>query len=117
MKKKILIALCLLIFAVSGAMSFYLYNKRGGRIVEIISDGKVLYELDIENEPDREIVIEYEGRKNIVKIENGDIYVLEADCPDHTCMKMGRLSDNGVPIVCLPNKLIIRYKEGGELDA
>ena len=117
MKKKIIIAVCILIFLTSGVISVYLYKKPGGKTVQIISDGKVLYELDIENEPDREIAVEYEGRKNIIKIENGDIYVLEAECPDHTCMKMGRLSDNGVPIVCLPNKLIIRYKEGGELDA
>lgn len=117
MKTKIIIIICLLVFLISGVVCVYLYNKPSGRTVEIISDGKVLYELDIENEPDREITVEYEGRKNIIKIENGDIYVSTAECPDHTCMKMGRLSENGVPIVCLPNKLMIRYKEGGELDA
>ena len=52
-----------------------------------------------------------------IKIEKGDIYVSAADCPDHTCMKTGKLSQSGVPIVCLPNKLIIRYKEGADTDA
>ena len=117
MKKRILIAVCPIIFLASGAVSVYLYKKPKGKTVEIISDGKVLYELDIENEPDREIEVVYKGRKNIIKIENNDIYVSEAECPDHTCMKMGRLSQNGVPIVCLPNKLIIRYKEGADIDA
>ena len=117
MKRKIIIAVCVLVFAVSGALSIYLYNRPKGRVVEIISDGKVLYELDLQKEEDREITVEYEGRKNIIKIENNDIYVSYAECPDHTCMNMGRLSQNGVPIVCLPNKLIIRYKEGSELDA
>lgn len=117
MKKRLLIAFCLIVFLASGAVSVYLYKKPKGKTVEIISDGKVLYELDIENEPDREIEVVYKGRKNIIKIENNDIYVSEAECPDHTCMKMGRLSQNGVPIVCLPNKLIIRYKEGGNIDA
>ena len=119
MKKKILIIISAAIFLVSGALSVYLYNKKpDGRTVEIISDGKVLYELDIENESDREITVEFDGRKNIIKIENSDVYVSDAECYDHTCMKMGRLSQSGVPIVCLPNKLIIRYKEGGgELDA
>ncbi|WP_028511185.1 NusG domain II-containing protein [Ruminococcus sp. NK3A76] len=117
MKKKLIIALCAAVFLVSGALSVYLYNRPGGRVVEIISDGKVLYELDLDKEPDREMTVEYEGRKNVITIEGGDIYVSEAECPDHTCMKMGKLSAHGVPIVCLPNKLIIRYKEGGDTDA
>ncbi|MBR1724634.1 MAG: NusG domain II-containing protein [Ruminococcus sp.] len=87
-----------------------------GDAVEIISDGKVLYTLDLSREPDREIVVEYEGRKNIIAVEDGDIYMKEADCPDHTCMKTGRLSRAGVPIVCLPNHLMIRYKNSGGDD-
>ena len=117
MKKKLIIAVCAVVFLVSGALSVYLYKRPKGRVVEIISDGKTLYELDLDSEPDREITVEYKGRKNIIKIEDGDIYVADADCPDHTCMNMGRLSQSGVPIVCLPNKLIIRYKEGGDIDA
>lgn len=117
MKKKVIIAVCVLIFLVSGGLSAYMLTRPKGRTVEIISDGEVLYELDLDKEPDREIVIEYKGRTNTVKIENGDIYVCDAECPDHTCMNMGRLSHSGVPIVCLPNKLIIRYKEGGDIDA
>jgi len=117
MKKKVIIAVCVLIFLISGGLSVYMLTRPKGRVVEIISDGKVLCELDLDNEPDREIEVEYKGRKNIVKIEDGDIYVSQAECPDHTCMKMGHLSQHGVPIVCLPNKLIIRYKEGGDTDA
>lgn len=88
-------------------------RKPAGSTVEIISDGKVICTLDLSFEPDREITVEYKGRKNIIAIENGDIYMKEAECPDHTCMKTGRLSEAGVPIVCLPNHLIIRYKNGG----
>lgn len=84
--------------------------------VEIISDGKVIYTLDLSHERNREITVEFEGRQNIICIENGDIYMKEAECPDHTCMKTGRLSKAGVPIVCLPNHLIIRYSNSGGDD-
>ncbi len=84
--------------------------------VEIISDGKVIYTLDLSRERNREITVEFEGRQNIICIENGDIYMKEAECPDHTCMKTGRLSKAGVPIVCLPNHLIIRYSNSGGDD-
>lgn len=34
--------------------------------------------------------------------------MLEAECPDHTCINMGWL-DSAAPIVCLPNRLVIRF--------
>ena len=115
--KKIWIAAALAVIIISGAVSAYMLLRSKGKTVEIISDGKTIYTLDLSLERDREIIVEYKGRKNVIKIENGDIYMSEADCPDHTCVKTGHLSKSGVPIVCLPNKLMIRYKEGGELDA
>ena len=114
-----LIIAAAVIFAVSAAASAYLLLRPAPREVEIISGGTVLYTLDLSKEKDREITVEYEGRKNVIKIEGGDIYMLEAECPDHPCIKTGRLSTAGVPIVCLPNKLMIRYKygAGGDIDA
>jgi hypothetical protein len=107
------------VFISSAAASAYMLLRPKGQTVEIISGSSVLYTLDLSKEPDREITVEYEGRKNIIKIEDHDIYMLEAECPDHTCIKTGRLSKAGVPIVCLPNKLMIRYKNGagGDTDA
>ena len=107
------------IFVLSAAASAWLLLRHKPAVVEIISGGQVLYTLDLSREPDRDITVEYEGRKNIIRIEGHDIYMLEAECPDHTCVKTGRLSTAGVPIVCLPNKLMIRYKaeNGGDVDA
>ena len=103
-----------ILFAVSGAVSAYiLFFAPHGELVEIVSDGQVLYTLDLSKEKKREITIEYQGRKNIIAVENGDIYMKEADCPDHICINTGRLRSSGVPIVCLPNRLIIRYKNSG----
>ncbi|MBR1862727.1 MAG: NusG domain II-containing protein [Ruminococcus sp.] len=104
-------------FIVSGAATAYMYLRPHGRTVEIESGGRILYTIDLDREKDREIVIEYEGRKNTVVISSGDICVREADCPDHVCIRTGWLSKAGGPIVCLPNRLVIRYKEGGGLDA
>lgn len=56
------------------------------------------------------IEVEYEGRTNQIQVENGKIRVSKADCPDNTCVHMGWL-DSAVPIVCLPNHLIIRFTE------
>ena len=74
---------------------------------EIISDGQVVQVVDLTI--DREIHITTDdGRKNTVTIKGGTIGVTAANCPDHYCMDRGMCS-NGVQIVCLPNKLIIRF--------
>lgn len=106
-----------MLFLLSAAASAVMYFGHRGRAVEIVSDGQVLYTIDLDREPDRDITVEYKGRRNLIRIRGGQIWVEEADCPDHTCIKMGKLGEAGGPIVCLPNRLIIRYtEEGGDVD-
>ena len=74
---------------------------------EIISDGQVMQVVDLNT--DREIHITTDdGGKNTVTVRDGTIGVTAANCPDHYCMDRGMCS-SGVQIVCLPNKLIIRF--------
>ena len=40
--------------------------------------------------------------------------MLEAECPDQTCVHMGWLDSGAMPIVCLPNHLSIEYAEAGD---
>lgn len=84
--------------------------------VEIISNGETLYTIDLSHTQDRIIRIDCNDSYNIIEITDGKIHVSEAGCPDKTCVSMGFLK-SGAPIVCLPNRLVIRYVEGGELDA
>ena len=78
--------------------------------VSIIRDGEVLYQLDLAQEKDRMIEIEYDGRLNIVEIKEHQIRMADAECPDKTCVQMGWL-DSSLPIVCLPNHLVIQFSD------
>ncbi len=55
------------------------------------------------------------GGSNILVIEDGEAWLSEADCPDHLCVKQGRVHYNGQTITCLPNRLTVTI-EGGESD-
>ena len=44
---------------------------------------------------------------NILVIEDGAAYMLEADCPDHICVSQGKIRYTGQCITCLPNKLTV----------
>ena len=55
---------------------------------------------------------------NILRIDNGKAYLTEADCPDHLCVKQGKVNKNGETITCLPNKLTVTVygAEEAEVD-
>ena len=50
---------------------------------------------------------ELNGGTNILVIEDGAAYMLEADCPDHICVSQGKVRYTGQCITCLPNKLTV----------
>ena len=53
------------------------------------------------------------GGTNTLVIENGEAWLLDADCPDKLCVKQGKIRLNGQVITCLPNKLTVTVY-GGE---
>ena len=55
------------------------------------------------------------GGTNTLVIENGEAYLCAADCPDHLCVKQGKIRYDGQTITCLPNRLTVTV-EGGKSD-
>lgn len=101
------------IFVISGIASYRLKKTSKNQCVEIVREGEVLYRFDLSETEDQTITIISEdgSSSNTVSIKNGGIYMSDAECPDKTCVKTGVLKSEGLPIVCLPNKLIIRFCE------
>lgn len=56
------------------------------------------------------IPVETEFGYNLIEIGDGQVRVIEADCPDKIDVKQGYISRIGETIVCLPNKLVIEIK-------
>ena len=50
---------------------------------------------------------------NYLEIEHGRLRVSNADCPDGLCIRQGWSSGGMLPIVCLPNRMIVTF-DGGE---
>lgn len=114
---KILLITAAAIFALSLAFCFWIIRPAQTNTVEIVQDGTTLYRFDLNNTENQQIEISYNGKVNTVLIENGKICITNADCPDNTCVHMGWLTAEGLPIVCLPNRLVIQYIQSGEADA
>lgn len=83
------------------------------RWAEVWSDGQLVETVHLGT--DRELTVESKHGINVVLVRDGKIGVVEADCPDHYCMERG-FCNRGAQIVCLPNRLVIRFVGEQELD-
>lgn len=88
-------------------------SKIPGQVVQIIQDGAVVQEIDLSRvREEYRFTLEAEGGgSNTVLVQPGRICVSEADCPDQICVLQGWLSDQSMPIACVPHRLIIMLKD------
>ncbi len=56
------------------------------------------------------------GGTNVLTVEEGSARLTEADCPDHLCVRQGRIGSEGQVITCLPNKLTVTVAGGQPSD-
>ena len=114
MKTKFWVLLFALLLLISGALSLpLLLPGKAASHAEILSDGALLYTVDLRI--DREITHRSSYGTNTITVKDGRIAVTEADCPDHYCMQRG-YCNSGAQIVCLPNRLVIRFVGEQEID-
>ena len=91
--------------------------EEGGTIARITRDGILLHEIDLKKETKQryiDITAEDGTLLNRISVEPGRIRVEHANCPDQVCVKQGWIQDSALPIVCLPNKLLIEITGGEE---
>lgn len=108
-KRDLLLAAGLLLLA--GAL--YLFLRPGGdgawAVVTVDGEETGRYELS----KDQTVTIG-DADYNVLVISHGAAEITSANCGDHTCVRMGKISREGEAIVCLPHRLIVRI-EGGEM--
>ena len=114
MKTGYWIAIFAVLLAVCAVASLLLLTPSAqAEQVEIWSDGELKYTLSLL--VDQELTVESANGTNIVTIRDGAVAVTEADCPDGYCMKRG-FCYGGTEIVCLPNRLVLRFVGEQEID-
>lgn len=82
------------------------------RAAEIVQDGKVLRRIEPGKVSEKEIMtVTYGPHENQIEIGPDGIRMLSSDCPDQICVRAGKLREDGLPIVCLPHRLVIQWTE------
>lgn len=108
-----------IIFLLSAAALLWMhYGKIDGRTAEIYQNGTLLYTIDLNAVTESyEITVTGEnGACNIILVEQGQISMKDASCPDKLCVHMGKIHNASLPVTCLPNKVVIRITSDTEND-
>lgn len=104
MKKKDFIIICsILLFSLICALFINLV-KEEGTYVEVKINGEIIevYDINING------VYQLNGGTNVLHIENNEVWIESAICPDKLCIKQGKISSVGESIICLPYRLTVR---------
>ena len=121
MKKRdfILIGVVLAV-AVSALILVGLFQKEGSYVIVTVGEGQNRQEIARFNLSD-DGEYELNGGTNVLKIEDGKAWMIEANCPQNdpqTCTKHRKISRVNESIACLPNNLVVTVHgdEVGEDD-
>ena len=97
-----------ILFLIIGGL-FFFKSRKQGQLIEITKDNQIYgyYSLN----EDQIIKID---QKNTIQIKNQKVKMIQATCPDHLCIKQGKINKKGATIVCLPHHLVVEVIEGNE---
>lgn len=109
MKTRSWIILFSVLFLIACAAAWYLAETGKGRtLAGVYEDGRLVRTIDLSlvSQP-VDILLTGVGRC-VIRAENGEIFMQASDCPDQLCVAHGPLT-GGLPIVCLPNHVVVRW--------
>ena len=106
MKRKDWVLLVFLLLI--GFMPFLFFKSEKNNVAQITVDGKVHNELPLDK--NAVYIVKSNFGENKVIVEDGCVFVENADCKDKVCVKTGKISKSGEIIACLPHKLLIEVK-------
>lgn len=115
-KTKIWIAV-LLSVVLLGLLGFFALSRLGGGTIAVITvDGQEYKRIDLSRVTESyDIEIDTKYGHNTVHVEPGCIAVTQANCPDGICVAQGAIDRGGVPIICMPHRLVVKI-EGSGID-
>lgn len=112
MKNRIWIIIFSVVAVLCLAIWLFISNVSSpSRVVGIYKDGSLVEKIDLNSVTgEREITLSGDLGDNVILVSNGHIEMKSADCPDKLCVEHGELKVSSSPIVCLPNKVVIKFE-------
>ncbi len=113
-KADIVLFCALLLLAAVSAVCFALRMSQDAGEVVVTLDGNTYGTYSMTE--DAEIEIRTDEFYNVIRIENGSVFMESSDCHNQVCVDHAPISHAGESIICLPHKLIVQIEGGKEAD-
>lgn len=107
----IIIVTAVLLALLPLGIRFIVQRNMDAATVTVKKDGEIIYSGSVQQENR----IAVPGTGNVVRIFHGNVFMEEADCKDHLCIRAGKASP-ARPIICLPNGISVTIS-GSDRDA
>ncbi len=116
-KKDILLITVIVMIALVVFLFIHFFIKKDGSMVVVKINGDINYKGSLYQS--KELVVDgYQKGSNRIVIQDGFVYMADADCPDKLCEHMGKISKTGENIVCMPHRVVVEIVgDGSELDS
>ena len=109
MKKNDIVFIILAALLISGAfLTFEVVSNSHGRTVVIEEGNEVVGSYRLSE--DRTIPVQGPLGISTVVIEHGEVYMADSPCANKVCIDMGKISEKGDSIICLPNRIYITIR-------
>lgn len=113
-KKSDIIIILLILLA---AIGFLLWQRAmpAATTATISIDSAVRKTIDLSTAKDE--IFQIDGYDNMTfEIKDGAIRILDSDCYDRICVRVGFISKKGQSAVCLPNRTVVELSGDGDID-
>ena len=110
MKKKDIIIIALALLA-AGALYLVSQVSLGSKASSVVVtvDGSEVLRRPLAMEGRYEIAQD-DGSLNVIRVEDGAVYMEEANCRDGLCIRQGKMRNGAKTIVCLPHKVVVQLE-------
>lgn len=83
-----------------------------GQSVGVYQDGSLIRTIRLPHAGQSEtFTVSGPAGENTIEVSKDGVRVISADCPDQICVEHGFLKAGEGPIICLPNRLVVRFQE------
>ncbi len=113
-KKDVILMGGILVIALALFLVMHLTRSEAGNQIQITVDGTVYGTYSLAK--DQVIEVEKNDFYNRIRIQDGEAYMEEANCPDGYCEEQGKISGRTQTIVCLPHKLVVEVLDEDGLE-
>ena len=104
LKKADIILIAALALLAVLTLLFPLLNTASGSEAVVLVKNNELYRLPLNKDTEVDL------GTNVVKIENGEVFVESATCPDKVCVHHSPIKNKGDAIICVPNGIVVEVE-------